>query len=190
MRKEDLKARAGGTKKGDRFDRTEEIRTSSDRPAKRPFDLLYEKQAAGLANAVWTLAPVPTGPAAAETLPPIVTLPPIENARTASSELRTTTKSVMSAPTWRPQPRPPVMMSEGADHSPSGRRATTRPVPERRVRGSAQRKGGTRRVETSRSAWRDKPPLPEKMKPALTTWKTAIPLALSKTAFGMALRAD
>lgn len=84
---------------------------------------------AGCASEACTLAPVPIGPAAALTLPPTVTLPPIENARTASSLLSTMTKSVMSAPIWRPQPTPPVAMHEGADQDPSGRRAMMRPDP-------------------------------------------------------------
>ena len=87
------------------------------------------------------------GPAAALMFPPMVTLPPMENARTASSLLRIMTKSVMSAPIWRPQPTPPVAIQDGADHDPSGRRAMTRP----------------------------EPALPEKTKPALITEKTARP---------------
>ena len=135
---------------------------------------------AGCAKLAWTLPPVPIGPAAALILPPIVTLPPIENARTASSELSTITKSVMSAPIWRPHPRPPVAMHEGADQEPSGRRAMTRP----------------------------EPALPENTKPALMTWKTArpgggvqvrmrtrdgwvdVPRACCRTALGMELSAD
>jgi len=102
---------------------------------------------AGCAKLAWTLPPVPMGPAATLTFPPMVTFPPMEKARTASSELRTMTKSVMSAPIWRPQPRPPVAMHDGADQEPSGRRAMTRP----------------------------EPAFPENMKPALITWKTARP---------------
>jgi hypothetical protein len=136
---------------------------------------------AGCAKLAWTLPPVPIGPAAALIFPPIVTFPPIENARTASSVLSTTTKSVISAPIWSPQPRPPVAMHEGADHEPSGRRAMTRP----------------------------EPALPEKTNPAFKTWKTASPceytwmsnvcfrtgyqgtspLARWRTAFGMAFKA-
>lgn len=103
---------------------------------------------AGLAREAWTAPPVPIGPAAALMLPPTVTLPPMENALTASSELRTMTKSVISAPIWRPQPIPAVPMHEGADHEPSGRREMT--IPE--------------------------PALPEKTKPALRTWKIARPI--------------
>jgi hypothetical protein len=95
-----------------------------------------------------TLPPVPMGPALALIFPPIVTLPPIENARTASSLLRMITKSVISAPIWRPQPSPPVAMHDGADQEPSGRRAMTRP----------------------------EPALPEKTNPAFRTWKTARPV--------------
>jgi hypothetical protein len=93
------------------------------------------------------LPPVPIGPAVAATLPPIVMFPPKEKARTASSELRTMTKSVTSAPIWRPHPNPPVAMHDGADHEPSGSLAMT--IPE--------------------------PTLPEKTKPALITWNTARP---------------
>ena len=114
-----------------------------------PLLFEYENIGAGCAKLACTLPPVPIGPAAALTLPPIVTFPPIANARTASSLLRMTTKSVMSAPIWRPQPMPPVAMQEGADHEPSGRRAMTMP----------------------------EPALPEKTKPALTTEKMARPVA-------------
>lgn len=102
---------------------------------------------AGCANEACTLPPVPIGPAAALIFPPIVTFPPIENALTASSVFRTTTKSVISAPICNPQPKPPVAMHEGADHEPSGKRAMTRPDPA----------------------------LPENTNPALRTWKTARP---------------
>ena len=102
---------------------------------------------AGCARLAWTLPPVPMGPAVAAMLPPMVTLPPIANARTASSLLSTMTKSVMSAPIWRPQPTPPVAMHDGADHEPSGSRAMTSP----------------------------EPALPEKTKPALRTEKIARP---------------
>jgi len=71
----------------------------------------------------------------------------MEKARTASSLLRTMTKSVISAPIWRPHPRPPVAMQEGADHEPSGSRAMT--IPE--------------------------PAFPENTNPALITWKMARP---------------
>jgi len=101
----------------------------------------------GWASEAWTLPPVPIGPAVAAIFPPIVTFPPSENARTASSLLRTMTKSVMSAPTWRPQPTPAVPMQEGADQDPSGSRAMTSPDPA----------------------------LPEKTNPALITEKIARP---------------
>ena len=84
---------------------------------------------AGCANVACTAPPVPMGPAAAETFPPMVTFPPKANARTASSLLSTMTKSVMSAPIWSPQPTPPVAMHDGADHEPSGSRAMTSPEP-------------------------------------------------------------
>jgi hypothetical protein len=109
--------------------------------------LEYENIGAGWARVAWTLPPVPIGPAVALTLPPMVTFPPRENARTASSLLRTITKSVISAPICRPQPTPPVAMQDGADHEPSGKREMTRP----------------------------EPAFPEKTKPALRTWKTARP---------------
>jgi len=109
--------------------------------------LEYENIGAGCARVAWTLPPVPIGPAVALTLPPMVTFPPRENARTASSLLRTITKSVISAPICRPQPTPPVAMQDGADHEPSGKREMTRP----------------------------EPAFPEKTKPALRTWKTARP---------------
>lgn len=102
---------------------------------------------AGWASDACTLPPVPTGPAAALMFPPIVTFPPMENARTASSLFRTMTNSVISAPICKPQPTPPVAIHDGADHEPSGRRAMTRPDPA----------------------------LPEKTKPALSTAKTARP---------------
>lgn len=102
---------------------------------------------AGWANDAAMLPPVPIGPAAALIFPPMVTFPPMEKARTASSLLSTITKSVMSAPIWRPHPTPPVAMQEGADQEPSGRRAMTMP----------------------------EPALPENMKPALSTEKTARP---------------
>src|SRR5258706_14093019 len=69
------------------------------------------------------------GPAVALMFPPIVTFPPIENARTASSDLSTTTKSVTSAPIWKPHPTPPVAIQEGADQEPSGSLAITIPEP-------------------------------------------------------------
>lgn len=112
-----------------------------------PLDLEYENIGAGCARLAWTLPPVPMGPAVALMLPPMVTFPPRENARTASSLLRTMTKSVISAPIWRPQPTPPVAMQDGADHEPSGKRDMTRP----------------------------EPAFPEKTKPALRTWKMARP---------------
>lgn len=112
-----------------------------------PFDFEYENMGAGCAKVAWTLPPVPMGPAAALMFPPIVTFPPMLNALTASSLFKTITKSVMSAPIWRPQPSPPVAMQEGADHEPSGSRAMTRP----------------------------EPAFPLNMKPALSTWKTARP---------------
>ena len=113
-----------------------------------PLDLEYENIGAGCARLAWTLPPVPMGPAAALMLPPIVTFPPREKARTASSLLRTMTKSVISAPIWRPQPMPPVAMHDGADHDPSGKRPMTRP----------------------------EPAFPEKTKPALMTSKMARPV--------------
>jgi hypothetical protein len=103
---------------------------------------------AGLVRLDCTAPPVPTGPAAALMFPPTVTLPPKEKALTASSEFSTTTKSVMSAPIWRPQPTPAVPMQEGADQEPSGSLAMTRP----------------------------EPALPEKTNPALRTWKIASPV--------------
>ena len=112
-----------------------------------PFDFEYENIGAGCASVAWTAPPVPMGPAAAEMLPPMVTFPPNANARTASSLFSTMTKSVMSAPIWRPHPTPPVAMHEGADHEPSGSRAMTRP----------------------------EPALPENTKPALITEKMARP---------------
>ena len=112
-----------------------------------PLDLEYENMGAGCAKDACTLPPVPIGPAAALIFPPIVTFPPKENALTASSLLSTMTKSVISAPIWRPQPSPPVAMQDGADQEPSGRRAMT--IPE--------------------------PALPEKTKPALRTWNIARP---------------
>ncbi len=112
-----------------------------------PFDFEYENIGAGCASVAWTAPPVPIGPAAAEMLPPIVTLPPSANARTASSLFSTMTNSVMSAPICRPQPTPPVAMHEGADHEPSGSRAMTMPDPA----------------------------LPENTKPALSTEKIARP---------------
>lgn len=105
---------------------------------------------AGCASVAWTAPPVPMGPAAAEMLPPIVTLPPSANALTASSLFRTMTKSVMSAPIWSPHPTPPVAMHDGADQDPSGMRAMTMP----------------------------EPALPEKTKPALRTEKMARPASV------------
>lgn len=117
-----------------------------------PLDFEYENIGAGCAKLACTLPPVPIGPALALMFPPIVTFPPKLNARTASSLFSTMTKSVMSAPICRPQPRPPVAMQEGADHEPSGRRAMTRP----------------------------EPAFPEKTKPALITWKTARPEGMGR----------
>ena len=117
-----------------------------------PLDLEYENMGAGCARLAWTLPPVPIGPAAALMLPPMVTFPPRENARTASSLLRTMTKSVISAPIWRPQPTPPVAIQDGADHEPSGKRAMTRP----------------------------EPAFPEKTNPAFRTWKMARPMLRSR----------
>jgi hypothetical protein len=98
-------------------------------PNNVPFDFEYENMGAGCASEACKLPPVPMGPAVALMLPPIVTLPPNENARTASSLLRTITKSVMSAPICKPHPTPPVAMHDGADHDPSARREMTRPDP-------------------------------------------------------------
>lgn len=50
----------------------------------------------GFTNAELTDPPVPIGPAEADRLPPIVMLPLLENALTASSLLSTTTNSDMS----------------------------------------------------------------------------------------------
>lgn len=47
--------------------------------------------------------------------------------------LRIMTKSVISPPICAPQPTPAVAMADGADQRPSGRRATTSPVPTRPV---------------------------------------------------------
>ena len=121
-----------------------------------PLDLEYENIGAGCARVAWTLPPVPIGPAVALTLPPMVTFPPRENARTASSLLRTITKSVISAPICSPQPTPPVAMQDGADHEPSGKREMTRP----------------------------EPAFPEKTKPALRTWKTARPRVRKRRNWG------
>jgi len=84
---------------------------------------------AGCAKDACTLPPVPIGPADALMFPPIVIFPPIENALTESSLFSTMTKSVISAPIWRPHPSPPVAMHDGADQEPSGRRAMTTPEP-------------------------------------------------------------
>ena len=94
-----------------------------------PFDFEYENIGAGCARLAETAAPVPMGPALALMFPPIVTFPPIENARTASSELSTITNSVTSAPIWRPHPTPPVAIQDGADQEPSGSLAITIPEP-------------------------------------------------------------
>lgn len=45
--------------------------------------------------------------------------------------MRIKTKSVSSKPIWPPKPAPPVAIALGADHEPSGRRAITRPEPNR-----------------------------------------------------------
>lgn len=74
---------------------------------------------------------LPTGPAAIETFPPSVKDPAWENVFTALASLRMKTKSVSSNPIWPPKPAPPVAMADGALQLPSGRRATTRPLPKR-----------------------------------------------------------
>ena len=99
---------------------------------------------AGFASDAEICPPVPIGPAAAEMPPPTVTLPPLENALTASSELSTMTTSVKSsrqlpgaakadmdspAPICRPHPTPAVAIQLGALQLPSGRRAMTSPEP-------------------------------------------------------------
>lgn len=55
----------------------------------------------------------------------------MEKVLTAEASLRMKTKSVSSKPIWPPNPAPPVAMADGADQEPSGRRATTRPEPNR-----------------------------------------------------------
>lgn len=95
-------------------------------------------------------------------LPPIVRFPAYAKDSTASLELSTTTKSVISAPTANPHPIPPVAIQEGADQVPSSRRAMTTPDPA----------------------------LPVTINPALTILNTAKPLALWSTAFGMLFSAD
>jgi hypothetical protein len=113
-----------------------------------PLDFEYENMGEGCAKLACKLPPVPIGPALAAMFPPIVTFPPNERALTASSLLSTITKSVISAPIWRPHPIPPVAMQEGADQDPSGSRAMTMP----------------------------EPAIPENTKPALTTLKMARPV--------------
>lgn len=51
--------------------------------------------------------------------------------RSAASVLSTTKKSATCAPSWKPNDAPTVPMADGADQPPRGRRATTRPVPNR-----------------------------------------------------------
>jgi len=74
---------------------------------------------------------LPTGPAAIDTFPPSVSDPAWEKVFTALASLRINTKSVSSNPIWPPKPAPPVAMADGALQLPSGRRATTRPLPKR-----------------------------------------------------------
>ena len=135
---------------------------SSDTPAYRPLLRLYVHIGAAYAMADEMAVPVPMGPAAALRLPPIVKLPARPNDRTASSLFMTTTNSVMSAPAWKPNPTPPVIIQLGADHEPSGKRAVTTPLPA----------------------------LPLHTKPALTTVKMARPRAFCSTALGIELSAD
>jgi len=59
--------------------------------------------------------------------PPIVTLPPMENALTESSLFKTMTKSVRSAPIRSPRPSPSMPIQDGVDHELSGNRAITTP---------------------------------------------------------------
>lgn len=101
----------------------------------------------------------PTGPAARETLPPRVREPAWAKVLTALRSLRIKTKSVSSKPIWPPKPAPAVAMALGALQEPSGRRATTRPLPKR----------------------------PEPRKPALRTVMMARPLALARMEGGMTL---
>lgn len=79
-----------------------------------------------------------------------------ENGRTR--ELRTMRKSVTSAPAWPPKPKPAVPIALGADQSPFGSLAMTRPEPARA----------------------------ESRKPALATVKMAKPLACWRTGRGPA----
>ena len=65
--------------------------------------------------------------------------------------------SLTSPPTWKPHPTLASMMALGADHTPFGSRATTRPVPT----------------------------VPEKKKPPFTMVKNAIPLQPHSSSFGM-----
>ena len=109
-----------------------------------------------------TAAPVPMGPTAVARLPPNDKLPAMPNERTASSLFITMTYSVKSAPIWNPKPTPAVTTQLGADHDPSGSRATTTPLPA----------------------------LPDHTNPALKTVNIARPLACSKTALGIEFRAD
>jgi hypothetical protein len=76
---------------------------------------------------------------------------------TAEVELRIIKKSVISAPSCPPTPRPAEPIALGADHDPSSSFAMTIPVPA----------------------------LAEKRKPALKTVKIANPLAFSNTLRGM-----
>jgi hypothetical protein len=66
-----------------------------------------------------------------DTLPPRVSEPAWAKVFTAAASLRMKTKSVSSKPIWPPKPAPPVAIAEGADQEPSGRRAMTRPEPNR-----------------------------------------------------------
>jgi len=73
----------------------------------------------------------PIGPATAPSCAPSETAPPSEKDRSAASVLSTTKKSATCAPSWKPNDAPTVPMADGADQPPRGRRATTRPVPNR-----------------------------------------------------------
>jgi hypothetical protein len=73
----------------------------------------------------------PTGPAETLRLPPSCSEPLAMKLRTAASVLSTIRKSVTSAPTLKPPPRPPMPRAAGADQRSSGSRAITRPEPAR-----------------------------------------------------------
>ena len=111
------------------------IAPSSVTPAYAPRDWQYASDVSAVTfDATWAspAAVRPTGPSATLASPPIVICLTAGSAkRSICIALSDVTMSETSAPTTAPNVTPIVPTAHGADHEPSGSRATTRPVPMR-----------------------------------------------------------